>query len=224
MIFGSIGYLNLLPFQVYMKRRFPSTQFQQMLRWKRAVPSDVNRAFHRGEIDGAFISSITSSRCRCTDLGIVADGPVYSVFVLPGAVAPDRESASSNILAEILGLEGEVIIGDKALRHYLEGGKGIDLSERWREETGLPFVFARLCYRGRGATIGKIAGEFGRREWRIPRYILQKAARERGITPRELHWYLSHIRYRMGWREKRALKLFLKKSRRYPHPGRRQSN
>jgi chorismate dehydratase len=214
MIFGSIDYLNLLPFQVYMKRRFGSTQFRQMLRWKRAVPSAVNRAFQRGRIDAAFISSITSRRCRCTDLGIVADGPVLSVFLLPGVSRPDRESASSNILAQVLGLEGEVLIGDKALRHHLAGGGGIDLAQEWKERTGLPFVFARLCHRKKGKKIRKIAKEFGSREWKIPRYLLEKAAREKGITPSQLHRYLEHIDYRMGWREKKALKLFLKKSRR----------
>jgi chorismate dehydratase len=213
MIFGSIGYLNLLPFQVYMKRRFPSTQFQQMLRWKRAVPSEINRAFRRGEIDAAFISSITSGRRRCSDLGIVADGAVTSVFLLPGAPADDRESASSNALARVLGLRGEVLIGDKALRYYLAGGEGIDLALAWKEQTGLPFVFARLCYRGRGAKIRTIAKEFGSREWKIPRYLLKKAAGEKGISPKELRRYLNHIDYRMGWREKKALKLFLKRAR-----------
>jgi len=213
MIFGSISYLNLLPFQVYMKRRFPATQYQQMLRWRRAVPSAINREFRRGRVHAAFISSIASRGCRCTDLGIVADGPVYSVFVLPGKSAEDRESATSNVLARILGLGGEVIIGDKALRHYLGGGEGTDLSEAWKERTGLPFVFARLCYRGKGKTIRKIAGEFGSKEWKIPQYLLEKAAGEKGITPSQLRWYLEHIGYRMGWREKKALKLFLKRAR-----------
>ena len=213
MIFGSIDYLNLLPFQVYMKRRFPATQFRQMLRWRRAVPSEINRAFHRGRVDAAFISSITSARCSCTDLGIVADGPVYSVFVLPGRSRTDRESASSNVLAQVLGVRGQVLIGDKALRYYLSGGRGSDLAAMWKKQTGLPFVFARLCYRGEGKKIGKIAGDFRSREWKIPQYLLRKAAEEKGISSRQLLWYLKHINYRIGWREKKALKLFLKKAR-----------
>jgi len=212
MIFGSIGYLNLLPFQIYMKRRFPSAQFQQMLRWRRAVPSEINRQFHRGKIDAAFISSIASRHCRCSDLGIVADGAVTSVFLLPGAPADDRESASSNALARVLGLRGEVLIGDKALRYYLSGGEGIDLALAWKEQTGLPFVFARLCYKKRGKKIRKIAREFGAREHKIPQYLLKKAAGEKGISPQELRRYLKHIDYGMGWREKKALKLFLKRA------------
>jgi len=217
MNFGSISYLNLLPFQVYMKRRFPSTQYQQMLRWRRAVPSTINREFQKGRVHAAFISSIESRHYHCTDLGIVADGPVFSVFILPGAAADDRESATSNRLAKVLGIEGRVLIGDKALRHYLGGGEGIDLSEAWKEQTGLPFVFARLCYRREGKAIRNIAREFGAREWKIPHYLLHKAAREKGIAPGELRRYLSHIGYRMGWREKKALRLFLKKAKRIQH-------
>ena len=211
--FGSIAYLNLLPFQVYMKRHFPSTQFAQMLRWRRAVPSVINREFRRGSVHAAFISSIASRHCRCTDLGIVADGAVHSVFVLPGKPGDDPASATSNILARILKIEGRVLIGDAALRHRLNGGEGKDLAQEWKERTGLPFVFARLCYNRQGNQIRKLAKDFGSKEWRIPQYILKKEAQRRGITSGRLQWYLEHIDYRIGWREKRSLRLFMKKSR-----------
>ncbi|ADV47229.1 MqnA/MqnD/SBP family protein [Nitratifractor salsuginis] len=213
--FGSISYLNLLPFQVYMKRRTPSTQFAQMLRWQRAVPSVINRRFRRHEIDAAFISSIASAKAPCTDLGIVADGAVRSVLLIPGSRQDDRESASSNALAQVLGLEGRVLIGDKALVHYLEGGEGIDLAEVWKERTGLPFVFARLCYTRNGKKIRRLARDFARRErHRIPGYLLKRAAAKRDISPRELQWYLEHIDYRLGWKEKKSLQRFLKAARR----------
>ncbi|WP_456432500.1 MqnA/MqnD/SBP family protein [Nitratifractor sp.] len=218
MIFGSISYLNLLPFQVYMKRRTPSTQFAQMLRWRRGVPSAINRRFRQGRIHAAFISSIESGRCRCTDLGIVADGSVQSVLLLPGERGIDPASATSNVLAEVLGLQGRVLIGDAALRHLLSGGEGIDLAQVWKERTGLPFVFARLCYNRRGRQIGKLARGFGSKEWKIPRYILEREAKKRRITPQQLRWYLEHIDYRLGWREKKGLKLFFKRAkRRAPH-------
>ena len=213
MIFGSISYLNLLPFQVYMKRRSPSTQFAQMLRWKRAVPSAINREFHRGRVHAAFVSSVASRGCRCTELGIVADGPVHSVFVLPGEASDDPASASSNRLAKIMGLEGRVLIGDAALRYRLGGGEGIDLAQAWKERTGLPFVFARLCYNRQGKRIKNLAKSFGSKEWKIPRYILEREAKKRNITPAQLRWYLRHIDYRIGWRRKKSLKLFLKKAR-----------
>jgi chorismate dehydratase len=212
--FGSISYLNLLPFQVYMKRRSPSTQFAQMLRWQRAVPSIINRRFRRHEIDAAFISSIASTKAHCTDLGIVADGAVRSVLLIPGIQQDDRESASSNALARVLRLEGKVLIGDKALIYHLQGGKAIDLARAWKERTGLPFVFARLCHTRNGKRVHRLARDFARQErYRIPGYLLRHAAAQRGIAPKELQWYLEHIGYRLGWKEKKSLKRFLKEAR-----------
>jgi len=212
-IFGSISYLNLLPFQLYLKRALPHSQIQQSIRYRRDTPSNINRAFKHSRVNAAFISSITSGGCRCTDLGIIADGPVYSVFVLPGEDERDIESATSNVLAGTLRLHGRVVIGDKALQMYLSGIEGIDLSQRWKEETGLPFVFARLCYNRYGKTIEKIAGTFNKRGSKIPQTTLKREADKRHISTRELRWYLEHIHYRMDHRAKRSLELFLKKSK-----------
>jgi len=212
-IFGSISYLNLLPFQLFLKRRLSHSQTQQSIRFRRDVPSRINRAFQKRNINAAFISSITSGKCRCTDLGIIADGPVYSVFVNPGKEEIDTESATSNILAQILELRGRVVIGDKALKSYLSGVGGIDLAQRWKEETGLPFVFARLCYNRYGEKIEALAADFSRQNIKIPQYILKKEAKKRGIKAKELRWYLDHIHYHMDHRAKKSLKLFLSKSR-----------
>ncbi len=213
MIFGSISYLNLLPFQVYMKRYSPSSQFSQMLRWRQNVPSVINRDFHMGKIHTAFISSIKSQRCKCTDLGIVADGAVKSVFVIEGKNQKDPASDTSNILAKVLGIEGGVLIGDKALKYYLSGGKGIDLAKEWKEQTDLPFVFARLCYRDRGKRIKQFTKNFGIKEQKIPQYILKKEAKKRGITSKQLNCYLEHISYHINWKEQKSLKLFFKKAK-----------
>lgn len=213
MIFGSISYLNLLPFQLFLKRSL-STQTKQALLYRRDVPSQINQAFHKRAVNAAFISSVTSGSCRCTDLGIIASGPVRSVFVLPGEQEVDRDSATSNVLANILGLQGRVLIGDKALRHYLAGNEGIDLAQRWQEETSLPFVFARLCYNGYGKEIKRLSKRFAKQKIKIPQYILKKEAKAKGITAQDLIWYLKHIEYTMDHRSKRSLKLFLKKSRR----------
>jgi chorismate dehydratase len=210
-IFGSISYLNLLPFQLFLKQTLP-TQTQQALYYRRDVPSQINQAFHKRQVNAAFISSVTSARCRCTDLGIIANGAVRSVFVLQGDQEIDTDSASSNVLAHILGLQGKVLIGDKALRYYLAGGEGIDLAQRWKEETGLPFVFARLCYNGYDERIKDLAMKFTKQKVRIPQYILKREAKAKGITPQELSWYLEHIHYKMDYKAKKSLKLFLKKS------------
>jgi chorismate dehydratase len=213
-IFGSICYLNLLPFQIYLKKRLSSTQQKQVIQWHRAVPSTINKKLKRGIVNSAFISSIHSERFFCTNLGIVADGAVYSVFVLNRESQIDRASATSNILAKVLNLDGEVIIGDRALKYYLDGGEGVDLALEWKKKTKLPFVFARLCYNQKGKKIQKIIKNFNPKSWKIPQYILKKEARKREITPKELKWYLNFIEYEIGAKERKSLKLFLKKAKR----------
>jgi chorismate dehydratase len=210
MLFGSISYLNLLPFQLFLKRHLKSNAAKMSFRYKRAVPSQINYALKRKAIHAAFISSVESRHARCTDLGIIAQKRVYSVLLLEGEAQKDPASATSNRLAEVLGLEGRVLIGDAALTYYLRGGKGIDMAEAWHEKTGLPFVFARLCYNRNGAYLQKLAKHFASQRVRIPQYILKKEAAKRGITPKELTWYLSHIHYSMDWKAKRGLKKFLR--------------
>ena len=213
MLFGSISYLNLLPFQLFLKRHLSGNAAKMTFRYKRAVPSQINKALKRREVNAAFISSVESNRCKCTDLGIIAYEKVYSVLLLEGENEIDPASATSNQLARVLDLKGKVIIGDAALKHYLSGSRGIDLAEAWHKETGLPFVFARLCYNKHEKTIQKLAHTFARTRVKIPQYILKKEARKRGITSKELTWYLSHIHYKMDHRAKRSLKLFLQKNR-----------
>jgi chorismate dehydratase len=208
-LFGSISYLNLLPFQLFLKRYLRSNAAQMAFRYKRAVPSRINASLRRGEVNAAFISSVHSPRFTCTDLGIIARGAVYSVFVLPETDADDPASETSNRLARILGLHGRVLIGDAALRHYLDGGEGIDLAAEWHARTGLPFVFARLCYNRHGSTVRTLSKRFARTRIRIPHYILKREAAKRGITPAQLTWYLEHIDYTIDWRTERGLRRFL---------------
>ena len=210
MLFGSISYLNLLPFQVFLKRYISSSAAKMSFNYKRAVPSKINKALKRKEIHAAFISSIESKKCKCTDLGIIADKKVYSVLLLAGNNEIDPASATSNQLTKVLGLQGKVLIGDAALKYYLDGGEGIDLAEAWYEKTGLPFVFARLCYNKHNNDVKKIAKKFTASKVKIPQYILKREAKKRGITTKQLTWYLEQIYYTMGYKEKRSLKLFLK--------------
>lgn len=213
MLFGSISYLNLLPFQVFLKRYISSNATKMSFRYKRAVPSQINKALKRREVNAAFISSIESGRCKCTNLGIIAHKKVYSVLLLKGQNESDPASATSNKLAKVLDLQGKVLIGDAALKHYFDGGEGIDLAEAWYKETGLPFVFARLCYNIHGKEIQKIARIFADTKVKIPQYILKKEAKKRGITAKQLTWYLEHIYYEMDDTAEKSLKLFLKKSK-----------
>jgi len=213
MIFGSIAYLNLLPFSFYLKRKITNVQEKQMLHYQQGVPSKINQLFQKKAIDAAFISSIKSKRCKCSNLGIIADGAVYSVLLINSEQMFDSESDTSNILSEVLGLKGKVIIGDKALRYYLENQEATDLSLIWKQQTKLPFVFARLCFNKHQKRILKLAKRFNRRSVKIPYSYLKKEANRRGVSAKELQWYLKHIYYTIGYKEERALKLFFKRAK-----------
>jgi len=214
MTFGSIEYLNLLPFHVFLKKYMKNSNIYQGLIYKRDVPSTINKRFKNRSIDSAFISSIESSRCKCSNIGIVAQKEVRSVFIIPNSqYILDSASASSNKLAKILNLNGEVIIGDRALKYYLDGGEVIDLAKEWYKKYRLPFVFARLCYNSHQKDVEKLAKKFIYSNVRIPQYILKREASKRGIKARELIEYLSFINYKIDYRGNRAFKLFIKKAK-----------
>jgi chorismate dehydratase len=220
LIFGSISYLNLLPFQIFLKKYIKNTQIKQIIFHKKGFPSKINIDFNQKRVDGAFISSIKSRGKNCTDVGIVTKGAVYSVFVISkNSKKRDSESDTSNILREILNLDGEVIIGDKALKLYLDNQdiELVDLSLEWYRRTKLPFVFARLCYNKNGELIKRLSRKFLRDRTKIPYYYLKRASKTLNIPEDKIKWYLSHIDYKISWQEKKSLKLFFKyaKSLRY---------
>jgi chorismate dehydratase len=215
LIFGSISYLNLLPFQIFFKKSISNSQVKQIVQYKKSVPSKINQEFKRQKIDAAFISSIKSHKRECTNLGIVSIKEVYSVFAKEGEYKKDIESDTSNALAKILNIDGSVIIGDKALKLYLDGNNALlrDLSLEWYNRYKLPFVFARLCYNRHGSKIKKLADRFAKKRTKIPQYYLKKAAKSKNISPSELKWYLENIYYNISYKEKKSLKLFLKLSK-----------
>ena len=147
MIFGKIEYLNLLPFHVFMKHYTKSSQQAKSMEYYKGVPANINKKFITRRVDAAFISSISAKKYQHVNLGIIAKKEVLSVLVVPDDVnTKDGASASSNVLADILGINGEVIIGDKALKHYLAGNYHVDLAKEWNSRYNLPFVFALLCF------------------------------------------------------------------------------
>ncbi len=207
--FGKIEYLNLLPFYVFMKRYAKSTRHQMSLHYKKGVPSKINRDFAARRIDAAFISSIEARRRRFVPLGIIAKKEVLSVLLLPGDTAVrDSASATSNVLARVLGLRGEVIIGDNALRRYLEGVDAIDLAKLWNERYHLPFVFALLCHHRHDATLKTLSRHFLRGKQRIPQYLLQRASEKTGVEAGRILHYLEHISYGLDTKAERGLKKF----------------
>lgn len=214
MIFGKIQYLNLLPFHVFMKSFIKSSSSKMSMEYKRGVPSQVNRDFHARRVDAAFISSISAQKSKYVGLGIIAKKKVKSVIVIPSQEnKSDGESASSNVLANILNVEGEVLIGDKALRYALANDKYVDLAQVWYERYKVPFVFALLCFHRDKKLYKKIEKEFLKCEVKIPQYILQKAANETQISKKDILSYLKLISYKVDNKSKRGLTKFYKEAK-----------
>ncbi|MEO1923117.1 MAG: MqnA/MqnD/SBP family protein [Nautiliaceae bacterium] len=198
---GHIDYLNLLPFYQFLKKK--------NIKIRKSYPSKINEWFETGKIDAAFISSIKAKNKKCFPVGIAAKKEVRSVLLCKGK-GEDYESATSNVLAKILQKKGKVVIGDKALKEK----NCEDLAKLWYEEYKLPFVFALFCVNKDYKKYEKLINEFLKHKQKIPYSILKKYAQRIGITPKEAREYLDKIiYYRLGWREKKALKLFWRKAR-----------
>ncbi|MEA3229018.1 MAG: MqnA/MqnD/SBP family protein [Campylobacterota bacterium] len=211
MVFGKIEYLNLLPFHIFMKRFTKSSQQSMSMHYKRGVPSKINREFQSHRVDAAFISSIKAKKYQNVDLGIIAKQEVLSVLVVPNLKnITDNESASSNILANILDIKGKVLIGDKALRYYLEDKPHIDLAKEWSDRYKLPFVFALLCFHKDEKLYKTVQKQFLKTKIKIPQYILNQASRKTSIPNKEIINYLQYISYDLDKKAKMGLKKFYK--------------
>ncbi len=208
-IFGKIEYLNLLPFHVFMKRFMPSNQQSQSMNYKAGIPSEVNKKFLFRRVDAAFISSISAKKYQYVNLGIIAKKEVWSVLVIPQECnEKDMASASSNILANILDVQGKVLIGDKALKYYLTSRKKIDLAQVWTQKYNLPFVFAVLCFHNQKNTYKSIQKQFLKQRVKIPQYILKEASRRTEINSQDILEYLKLISYDLDLKAKKGLKKF----------------
>lgn len=212
MIFAKIDFINLLPFNIYIKKNIKSNQIKSIINYKKSYPSAINKKFKKREVDAAFISSIASRNEKKFNLGIVAKDEVLSVLLVPGEYEKDYQSDTSNALAKVLELDGKVIIGDKALKYYhnSENKNFIDLAKTWRDKYNLPFVFAVLCFNSNKKLLTKITKNFNKRKIKIPQYILKEYAKRSGISTSNILDYLDKIDYELNIKEKRALKLFLK--------------
>ncbi len=216
MVFGKIDYINLLPFHIFLKKSSLQNAFKQACECKKAVPSAINKKFKKRSVDAAVISSIESQKksIKTLPLGIVAQKHVRSVIVKRGVCKNDPASATSNVLANILGIEGEVFIGDRALKLYLQDATSyVDLAQVWHNRFGLPFVFARLSINKNYQFYKKLAKRFLQQPIKIPQYILKDYALKRDIKAKDIKEYLTLISYKIDKKEQRGLKLFLKKAR-----------
>jgi chorismate dehydratase len=212
-IFGKIDFLNLLPFHVFIKRYARSTRFHQSLHYHKGVPSALNRDFVMRRIDAAFISSITAQNCRHFGVGIVAKQEVLSVLSLPNPDKADTDSATSNLLARLLDIHGEVLIGDKALRYYYSGREHTDLGKVWYERTRLPFVFALLCTHYHTDELRRLSRAFVSKKVKIPYYMLMEASHQSGLSPSQITHYLKFISYKVGAKEEKGYKRFVKEAK-----------
>jgi chorismate dehydratase len=179
------------------------------MEYKKDVPAKINHAFINRRVNAAFISSIRGKGKNHVDLGIIARDRVLSVLVTPNdKYKSDKESETSNLLARVLNLSGEVLIGDKALRYYLSGDEHIDMAYEWKKKHNLPFVFALFCFHQNRAYYKKIEREFLKTKVKIPQYILKNASKKVQVKPQEALKYLEHISYKLDEKAKRGLKKF----------------
>ena len=198
---GHIDYLNLLPFYQFLKKK--------NIKFKKSYPAEINEWFENKKIDAAFISSIKAKNKKCFPVGIAAKKEVKSVLLCKGE-GEDIESATSNVLAKILQKKGKVVIGDKAFREK----NCEDLAKLWYEKYELPFVFALFCVNKDYKKYERLINEFLKQKQKIPYSVLKKYSQKLGISTKEAKEYLDKIiYYKLGWREKKALKLFWRKAR-----------
>lgn len=211
MIFGKIEYLNLLPFHIFMKRFTKNTQQSMSMHYKRSVPAKINKEFLSRRIDAAFISSISATKSKHVNLGIIAKEEVLSVLVIPSTNdVSDAESATSNVLVKILNIKGEVLIGDKALKYYLSGKPCVDLAKEWNKKYNLPFVFALLCFHKDKKLYKSIEKNFLKQKVKIPQYILKQASYRTDIDAKDILHYLKYISYELNPKAKKGLTKFYK--------------
>jgi len=196
-----------------MKRFTKSSQQSVSMHYKRGVPAKINKKFLSRRVDAAFISSIMAKKHQHVDLGIVAKKEVLSVLVIPHIKdVTDVESATSNVLAHVLNIQGEVIIGDKALRYYIENRPHIDLAMEWNRRYKLPFVFALLCFHKDKKLYERVQINFLKRKVKIPQYILKQASLRTDVSPKDILKYLQYISYELDIKAKKGLAKFYKES------------
>ncbi len=214
MVFGKIDYINLLPLHIYLKKYPLPNGYKMSMEYKKGVPSKLNKDLFCRRIDAAIISSIESARRKYKnlDVGICANKRVLSVLVEKNTPdTPDLNSATSNALAKVLAQNGRVIIGDKALKLYLQDPSNyIDLCTKWHEKTGLPFVFARFSCIQKKALYEKILKNFSKTKIKISYFMLEKYAKTRKLGIKDIKYYLDGIiYYKISTKEKLALKRFV---------------
>jgi chorismate dehydratase len=214
---AKIDYINLLPFSIFLKKNIRSSQLIQSINYKKNYPSKINKEFKYKKVGSAFISSIESKKYKNHfNLGIIANGEVWSVLSYGNSYKSDFQSATSNVLAKILEIDENVIIGDKALKLYFDTDLEFkDLSLIWKQKYNLPFVFAVFVSHNNNTFYKRLTKKFLKTKIKIPRYILKQYSQSRSISEDNILKYLDKIYYTIDYKEKKSLKLFFNKSRKF---------
>lgn len=207
MIFEPISYLNLLKIHIFFAKNRVRLKPKQNI-----TPEVVNKKLIKRKIGAAFVSSIVARKFKYVPLGIVANKKVMSVLVFKGQNKKDPASATSNLLANILNISGETVIGDNALKRYEDRADIIDLASLWHKKTGLPFTFGLLAIRSNFVFFKKMATKFPKKIF-IPHSKILQEAKKRDINHNLAKEYLKLIHHKVGVKERRALMLFWRKAR-----------
>lgn len=240
---GAVSYLNTKPLIHGLEQGLGAERVELSV----DVPAVLAERMARGEIDIALLPVIELARMPDLEivpgLGITTFGPSRSVLLVSRVplrsikrVALDRESRTSNALAQVLFAEvwagspefelgplaldqalaecdAVVRIGDKALFEPPPDGLEVhDLGEVWTRATGLPFVFAAWAARAGvvDREIYRILHESRRRGVKVIDHIAQEFRWNGHHDPALVRGYLmEHIQYRLGAAEVQAMKRFL---------------
>lgn len=199
-----------------MKRYSKTLRDHATIAYKKGVPSKINKEFKYRRVDAAFISTAVVKRRKSKRslLGIVAKKEVLSVLVIPDKdPSKDSASATSNLLAELLGIEGKVIIGDNALKYYLQelssgSHNFIDLALEWEKKYKTPFTFALLSVNKKEETVKRLSKIFLKTKIYIPQYLLHDASIKSGISKNDILHYLQYISYEINEKSRRGVAKF----------------
>ena len=231
---GRISYVNMAPLFFRLDAEVEEVP---------GVPTALNRALLDGAVDLAPISSIEYARHAPTlrilpRLCVSSEGAVDSIQLVSRAplssirsVAVTPESATSVALVRVLLPEAEhvsldetatadatLLIGDAALKSMFEDPTPhYDLGRLWRDQTGLPMVFAVFACpdpvpEGIAALEDALlaAHEDARAN---PEDLAHEASAAYGYPAGFLARYFEKLRYRFGPRERAGLLTFFELAR-----------
>lgn len=229
---GRISYVNMAPLFFRLEADVEEVA---------GVPTALNAALLRGEVDLAPISSIEygrhADRLRVLPrLCVSSEGAVDSIQLVSRApldsirsVAITPESATSAVLVRVLlpdaehvsleeGADAKLLIGDAALQSMFEDPTPHhDLGRLWLERTGLPMVYAVFaCPDPAPDGVAELEEAFltsHRAARERPEDLAREASERYGYPAGFLARYFEKLRFSFGPRERAGLLTFFELAR-----------